>query len=131
MRKAASFTNQFQKVNKTVNKCLNPECGKDIPDDMAYCSESCLRKAMELRKITKFDIPKWFQTYQYEAFPEPMVNFGGAIKRAQALRYCLEIVYSLKKGNIEDLILTLMTDLGLTERRIREDYVSCLKAKNS
>lgn len=31
-------------------KCMNPECGKDIPDGKNYCNEHCLDRHIELRK---------------------------------------------------------------------------------
>lgn len=31
-------------------KCKNPECEKEIPENMNYCGENCLRKHQEIRK---------------------------------------------------------------------------------
>jgi len=36
-----------------MNKCKNPECGKEISDNLAYCNESCLRRHFEIKKEKK------------------------------------------------------------------------------
>jgi len=33
-----------------MHRCKNPECGKEISEDKAYCNEECLRQAIKLRK---------------------------------------------------------------------------------
>ena len=37
------------------NKCLNPECNKDLPIDFKghYCNEECLRKSIDIKKANK------------------------------------------------------------------------------
>jgi hypothetical protein len=34
-------------------KCLNPECGKELPEGKNYCGEECLKKAVALRRHSK------------------------------------------------------------------------------
>jgi len=31
-------------------KCKNPECGKEVPGNMHYCGENCLRRHQELKR---------------------------------------------------------------------------------
>jgi hypothetical protein len=33
--------------------CENPECGKEIPEDRAYCNEDCLRRHLELKRLAR------------------------------------------------------------------------------
>jgi hypothetical protein len=33
-----------------MNKCNNPECQKEIPENKKYCNEECLRRYQELKK---------------------------------------------------------------------------------
>ena len=33
-----------------MNTCRNPDCGKEIPDNMHYCSENCLRRHQEIKR---------------------------------------------------------------------------------
>jgi hypothetical protein len=33
-----------------MNTCRNPECGKEIPDNMHYCNENCLRRHQEMKR---------------------------------------------------------------------------------
>ena len=33
-----------------MNKCRNPECNKEIPDNLNYCNEQCLRRHLEIKK---------------------------------------------------------------------------------
>jgi len=70
--------------------------------------------------------PFWLEKYAEECFPTPLVNFGGAVKRTQALRLCVIQTWHLQKGSIDDLVFHFQKLLGLTERRIREDYVKDL-----
>jgi len=70
--------------------------------------------------------PDWLIKYAETCFPTPLVNFGGAVKRTQALRLCVIQTWFLQKGSIDDLIFQLQKILGLTERRIRQDYVGDL-----
>lgn len=39
-----------------MNKCQNPECGKEIPDNLEYCNEACLRRHIEIKKETKTSV---------------------------------------------------------------------------
>jgi hypothetical protein len=33
--------------------CRNPECKKEIPDNLTYCNEGCLRRYIEIKKEAK------------------------------------------------------------------------------
>jgi len=42
------------KMDKEMDaKCRNPECGKEVPEGNAYCSENCLRHHIELKKTER------------------------------------------------------------------------------
>ena len=36
-----------------VPKCRNPDCGKEIPDNMHYCGEDCLKRYQEIKRQEK------------------------------------------------------------------------------
>ena len=36
-----------------MNKCKNPECQKEIPDNLNYCNEACLKRHIEIKKLNK------------------------------------------------------------------------------
>jgi hypothetical protein len=36
-----------------MKTCKNPECGKEIPENLNYCNEQCLRKHLEIKKEAK------------------------------------------------------------------------------
>jgi len=36
-----------------MNKCRNPECQKEIPENKKYCNEECLKKHIEIKKLNK------------------------------------------------------------------------------
>ena len=67
--------------------------------------------------------PMWLQNYTEKIFPTPLVNFGGAVHRTDALRHCVVLAWKLQKGGYNDLVFRLKRLLGLTERRILEDYI--------
>jgi hypothetical protein len=37
-----------------MNQCQNPECSKEIPDNLNYCNEQCLRRHIAIKKEAKF-----------------------------------------------------------------------------
>ena len=76
--------------------------------------------------ITVPELERWLELYAQEIFPMPKVSFGGAVRRAEALRECVKIVFKLQAGNVNDLIIILKRHLGLTARKIREDYLTDL-----
>jgi hypothetical protein len=41
-----------------MNKCQNPECGKELPEGKKYCNQECLKRAIELRKRGKHEVPE-------------------------------------------------------------------------
>lgn len=75
---------------------------------------------------TNAEIERWLNNYCQEVFPTPQVNFGGAVKRVVALRECLKICFYLQAGTIDDLIIHFKKRLGLTTRKLREDYIEDL-----
>lgn len=40
-----------------MKKCKNPECQKEVPDNLNYCNEDCLRKHLEIKQNKKMDKP--------------------------------------------------------------------------
>ena len=35
------------------NKCINPDCQKELPENKHYCNEECLRKSIDIKKANK------------------------------------------------------------------------------
>jgi hypothetical protein len=38
---------------QNMNKCKNPECGKEVPAEQNYCNEDCLRRHQQLKREAK------------------------------------------------------------------------------
>ena len=73
------------------------------------------------------ELEKWLVRYGQEVFSSPQVNFGGTMRRTLALRHCLKIAFKLAHGDMETLTFFIQRDLGLTKRRIKENYIATLK----
>lgn len=40
-----------------MKKCKNPECNKEIPDNMVYCSQECISRHIEIKQNKRIDKP--------------------------------------------------------------------------
>ena len=131
-----------EKAPTPIKRCK--KCGRPLkPDQIDFCSSECrelnLKKTStagstqtpateSMKKSTESNgIPIWLQNYAEAIFPEPIVNLGGAIKRAEALRHSLILAWKLQKGNYLDLVFKLQRLLGFTRRKVKEDYAKPLE----
>ena len=119
-----------------MNKCRNPECGKEIREGLNYCNENCLRKHQEIKKIAKeldsmktapmsnekttniiFNVEQALFAMTDKAFQKGLV---WRMKQAQAVRSLIA------NGWKEEQILREFRHNGMTEptaRKIIEDAI--------
>ena len=76
--------------------------------------------------LTIPELEKWLSTYSQEIFPSPTINFGGSVRRVQALRECLKIAYKLQTGELETLVFAIMRSLGINKSKASSDYIETL-----
>jgi hypothetical protein len=76
--------------------------------------------------LTIPELEKWLIVYSQEIFPSPIINFGGSVRRVQALRECLKIAFKLQSGELETLIFAIMRSLGINKSKASSDYIDTL-----
>jgi hypothetical protein len=73
-----------------MKHCQNPECNKEIPDNMNYCGEPCVRKHIELKKqareLSKANIDVEAKEIPTETDPNEGTRSKTVLKN-KALRY--------------------------------------------
>lgn len=101
------------------NKCQNPECGREIPEEKNYCGDECLRRHIEIKKEAKSNNPildselrtklsntAWQRGLSWRA--EKLEAIAEARRRGISEE---EIFKQLKKaGLIDQTVKTLMKD---------------------
>lgn len=100
-------------------KCQNPECNKEIPKNMNYCSENCLKNHIEIKEQLKIgNIATEFKS-------EENIWIGQErVKRAYSI--IIKLSKELCPCNYEIFISNLTFRMGLSRRKIEEDYVRAL-----
>jgi hypothetical protein len=112
-----------------VNRCKNPECGKEIPENLNYCSESCLRKHIELKTQAK-ELAKTNSDVQVKEIPsETDPNEGTRSKtvlKNKALRYVGTYPDNLTPKQYAS---RLCWDLSVSFRTALEGYIEPMVEK--
>lgn len=113
-----------------MHKCKNPECNKEIPDNHKYCSQDCLKRAIEIRKEQK---GKTEEISQDKAITE-VIRFLGRDKDIKAdyrQDHLSKILNYLHQQQTEELKLTLSKlalFVGIDYTHIKRNYVDGLVA---
>ncbi len=76
--------------------------------------------------LTVPELEKWLTAYSQEIFPSPTINFGGSVRRVQALRECLKVAFKLQTGQLETLVFVIMRTLGVNKAKAASDYIETL-----
>ncbi len=102
-----------------MNTCKNPECRKEIPDNLAYCNEACLRRHMEIKKeeksaktLEKSDDPPKVEKSIEEILKDPVYQRGAGY-RAEKLK---AIWKARQQGVADEQIRKLLLRGGLTKQ---------------
>jgi len=93
-------------------KCLNPECGKEVPEGSAYCGEECLRRHLELKK-------------QSNLASEEDIWLGQS-RRKRAINTIMRLAEELCPIGYKRFICTVAYRTGLSYRKISDDYIEIL-----
>jgi hypothetical protein len=106
-----------------MNTCKNPECLKEIPENLNYCNEDCLRRHIEIKREAK-------SKPQIEEYPrrngkntEPTVNTGTENKsllQEQALRFMKTYP---KDRTPRQYARLLCWDIRVSQRTAMESYI--------
>ena len=95
-----------------MKRCKNPECGKEISKGKKYCGETCLRRHLELKKLTKrgIDEEEWL----------------GQGRRKRAVEKIMKLAQELCPIPYKRFACTVSYRTGLSLRKITDDYLEVL-----
>ena len=94
-----------------MKKCRNPDCQEEIPDNLAYCNETCLRRHIEIKKQERVN------------FQDDAPNKGTEAKRLlqeQAMK-CMKRYP--KDNTPKEYACLLCWDIRVSQRTAFESYI--------
>jgi hypothetical protein len=95
-------------------KCLNPECGKKLPEGMATCNEKCMRRYQELNRAVSHKLTS-----------EENVWFGQE-RRKRVMESIKQIARESCPISCERFASVVSYRTGLSLRKITDDYLKVL-----
>jgi hypothetical protein len=128
-----------------MRQCRN--CGKQIPDDLAYCNEACLREYIKKKKENKFkerfptstktleeEKTKPKNTISHESNLRSIYDFldlneakdGRLIIKADIMKKVIFLTSKYKIGKKREWIDKLSILTCVSTRKMREDYIQPL-----
>lgn len=123
-----------------MNNCKNSECNKEIPENLNYCSENCIRKHIELKNQAK-ELAKANQELKivnsnFNIENEEILKYIGITThnvRPDAYNHWLRFIDFCKKNSgkkwKDDIRLKLRSYIGVDFRYI-DDYFNCCLSWN-
>jgi hypothetical protein len=108
-----------------MNTCKNSECRKEIPENLNYCNEECLRKHQEIKREAKSkpQIEESPRNRSKKNNTEPTVNTGTENKsllQEQALRFMKTYP---KDRTARQYACLLCWDIRVSQRTAMESYI--------
>jgi uncharacterized Zn finger protein len=95
-----------------MNKCQNPECGKELSEGKTYCDENCLRKHQELKRLKKLEVDE-----------EEWLGQG---RRKRAVEKIMKLAKKLLPMSYKHFACTVSYRTGLSLRKVTDDYLEVL-----
>lgn len=118
-----------------MKQCKNPECQKEVPDNMNYCSEECLRKHIEIKNEKKRSKPIHLINYTQEGIEEikEICNaFGFVNTEGNIVGQHNATILSFLRQNQEGVYKTTVDKLTwichTSNRNIRENFLRGIEA---
>lgn len=129
-----------------LNKCRNPECGKEIPDNLKFCSKDCAVQFKEKRdkkfndacpesaKLLKEEAVSAEESEKNGVDLNEIYNFldlndakdGRLNIKADIMKKVIRLSSEWKIGDKNQWINRLANRTCVSTRKIREDYVQPL-----
>jgi len=103
-----------------MQRCRNPECRKEISENLNYCSEDCLRQHLELKKS------KHQKTESREKLTSEEDIWLGQGRRKRAMETILKLARELCPAGYKRFICIVSYRTGLSYRKIADDYLEGL-----
>jgi hypothetical protein len=115
---------------KRMRQCRN--CGKEIPDNLAYCNEACLREHMKKKRESKKKIIRPVENDGnslkkiYDSLDLNDAKDGRLIIKADIMKKVILLTAKWKSGKKREWVDKLSIFTCVSTRKIREDYIQPL-----
>jgi len=113
-----------------MKQCRN--CGKEIPDNLAYCNEDCLRQHMKKKRESREEITRPVETDGkglrkiYDSLDLNDAKDGRLIIKADIMKKVILLTSKWKTGKKREWVDKLSILTCVSTRKIREDYIQPL-----
>lgn len=101
-----------------MNKCRN--CGKQIPDTLAYCGEECLRRHLEIKKEAKNS------ENNKNSLKNEVDIWQGQERRKRAMETIKKLAKELFPMEYDKFACIVSYRTGLSLRKITDEYLKIL-----
>ena len=96
--------------------CENPECQKEVPEDHTYCDENCLRRHLELKKLSRSEM---------NLAHEDDIWLGQS-RRRRAMEVISRLAKKLCPMPYRKFVSMASYLTGLSRRKVADDYLVVL-----
>jgi len=113
-----------------MHPCRN--CGKQIPDNLLYCNEECLREYIKKRKENKGKTSKTVDYSEtglkeiYDFLDLNEAKDGRLVIKADIMKKVIHLASKWKTGKKREWVDKLSILTCVSTRKIREDYIQPL-----
>ncbi len=108
-----------------MNVCNNPLCKKEIPDTLKYCSEDCLRQALDTKNVQNKKI-KSEENNQTSNLASEETLWLGQDRRKRATETILRLAKELCPLSLKRFACIVSCRTGLSIRKVTDDYLEVL-----
>jgi predicted nucleic acid-binding Zn ribbon protein len=96
-------------------KCINPECGKELPEGKFACNEKCLKKSLELKRTNQ----------NQRLISEETVWFGQG-RRKRVMGIIIKLAKECCPVRYKQFACVVSFRTGLSLRKLTDDYLEVL-----
>lgn len=100
--------------------CQNPECGKEIPEGLTYCSKECLKRYLEIKKEAKTT------TDSGNNLKNEVDIWQGQERRKRAMETIKKLAKELFPMEYDEFACTVSYRTGLSLRKVTDEYLKIL-----
>lgn len=102
-----------------MNRCRNPECNKEIANNLHYCSEDCVRRYQEIKRLEK----EKETANGIEENKESSVNTGTQNKALLQDQTIILFKKYPKQRTAKQYACILSWDIRVSQRTALENYI--------
>jgi len=103
-----------------MKQCKNTECGKEIPDNLNYCNEDCVRRHIEIKKEAKTS------ENNRTNLKDEVDIWQGQERRKRAMETIKKLAQELFPMEYDKFACIVSYRTGLSLRKITDEYLRIL-----